>query len=231
MSKILSVETSTAACSVALAVGDEVVQRYELAPREHARLVLPWVESLLAEAGLKLGDLDAIAVGRGPGGFTGIRIGVGVVQGLALGADLPVVPVSSLQVLAQTALAALAKDRVLVGQDARMNEVYWAAYCVDDKGLMKAVIEDQLSLPEKVELPAEDQGWCAIGDAWQQYEQALSARFQGISFEIVEAVFPEARYLSLLAADLLAAGHSVSPEEALPVYLRGKEAWRKGVKS
>lgn len=225
MTKILSVETSTAACSVALAVGDEVVQRYALAAREHARVVLPWVESLLAEAGLRLGQLDAIAVGRGPGGFTGIRIGVGVVQGLALGADLPVVPLSSLQVLAQTAYVKLGKERILVGQDARMKEVYWAGYCADDKGLMRAVIEDQLSLPEDVELPLENVGWCVVGDAWQQYEQALGARLQGISFETAEAVFPEAQYLSLLAADLFAGGHSVAPEEALPVYLRGKEAW------
>ncbi|MBX9585908.1 MAG: tRNA (adenosine(37)-N6)-threonylcarbamoyltransferase complex dimerization subunit type 1 TsaB [Gammaproteobacteria bacterium] len=225
MTKILSVETSTAACSVALAVGDEVVQRYALAAREHAQFVLPWVESLLAEAGLKLGQLDAIAVGRGPGGFTGVRIGVGVVQGLALGADLPVIPVSSLQVLAQTALVKLTRDNVLVGQDARMKEVYWAAYCADENGLMRAVIEDQLRLPEDVELPVENFGWCAVGDAWQQYEQALDRRLQGITFEKTEPVFPEAQYLGLLAAELFAGGYSVRPEEALPVYLRGKEAW------
>lgn len=225
MTKILSVETSTAACSVALAVGAEVVQCYALAAREHAQFVLPWVESLLAEAGLKLGQLDAIAVGRGPGGFTGVRIGVGMVQGLALGADLPVIPVSSLQILAQTALVKFAKDKVLVGQDARMKEVYWAAYCADEKGLMKAVIEDQLSLPEDVEVPFENFGWCTVGDAWQQYEQALDARLQGISFEKTEPLFPEAQYLSLLAADFFAGGYSVRPEEALPVYLRGKEAW------
>jgi tRNA threonylcarbamoyladenosine biosynthesis protein TsaB len=227
MVKMLSIETSTAACSVALVVGAEVVQRHVVAQREHAQLILPWVESLLAEAGLTLRQLDAIAVGRGPGGFTGLRIGVGVVQGLALGADLPVVPVSSLQVIAQTALAQLNSDHLLVAQDARMNEVYWAAYCRDDAGLMKAYIEDQLSLPTLVELPIDDFSWSLVGDAWPVYQQVLAERLQPITFQLTREILPEAQYLSKIAESLFSEGKFVPPEEALPIYLRGKEAWSK----
>jgi tRNA threonylcarbamoyladenosine biosynthesis protein TsaB len=226
MSAILSIETSTTACSVALAINEQVIQRYALAPREHAQLILPWVESLLAEAGLRLNQLDAIAVGRGPGAFTGIRIGVGVAQGLAFGADLPVIPVSSLQILAQTAYAKSQCDRVLVAQDARMNEVYWAGYRLAETGLMISVIDDQISLAEKVQLPLDDQSWFAVGDAWQVYQQALTQHMSGISFKEISGLFPEAQYLSILATQLFSQGQSVAPEEALPVYLRGKEAWK-----
>lgn len=225
MSNILSIETSTAACSVALAVGEEVQQRHALAAREHAQLVLPWVEALLAEAGLQLNQLDAIAVGRGPGGFTGIRIGMGIAQGLALGADLPVIPVSSLQVLAQTTLAKFNATKVLVAQDARMKEVYWAAYVQDDQGLMQPQIEDQLCLPDRIECPTEKTEWAAVGDAWNVYETAMCSALKEMPLKKIPDVFPEARYLSTLASYLYSQGLSVSPDLALPRYLRGKEAW------
>jgi tRNA threonylcarbamoyladenosine biosynthesis protein TsaB len=226
MIKILAIDTSTAACSVALAVGGEICQRHVLAPRQHAQLILPWVESLLAEASLTLGQLDAIAVGRGPGGFTGIRIGVGVAQGLALGADLPIVPVSSLQIIAQTALANFDCKEVLVAQDARMNEVYWAAYQVDDIGIMRAQIDDQLCLPSEVELPAADIAWTPVGDAWQNYRPALAAKLHEISLETERDVYPESQHLARLAALFFTQGSSLAAELAQPIYLRGKEAWR-----
>lgn len=227
MLKILSLDTSTAACSVALAVGDEVRQRHAVAPRQHAQLILPWIESLLAEAGLTLHQLDAIAVGRGPGGFTGIRIGVGVVQGLAFGAGLPVVPVSSLQLIAQTAKEHYGTEHVLVAQDARMNEVYWAAYSCDENGLMVPVTEEQLSLPIAVEVPSRGVAWCPVGDAWSVYSQVLAAHLKEMRLEARCELLPEARYLSPIAADLLTRGAIVAPEQALPIYLRGKEAWTK----
>lgn len=226
MIKILAIDTSTAACTVALALGGEICQRHALAPRQHAQLILPWVESLLAEASLTLGQLDAIAVGRGPGGFTGIRIGVGVAQGLALGADLPIVPVSSLQIIAQTALANFACKQVLVAQDARMNEVYWAAYQADDTGIMRAQIDDQLCLPSAVELPAAGNSWTPVGDAWQNYQPALAARLHEITLDAEREVHPESQHLARLAVLFFTQGDYLAPELAQPIYLRGKEAWK-----
>lgn len=226
MAKILSIDTSTSACTVALSVGDKVIQRHKIAPREHAHLILPWVDSLLADAGINLHDLDAIAVGCGPGSFTGLRIGVGVAQGLALGAGLPVILVSSLQIIAQTAAIELGCDRILVAQDARMNEVYWGVYSKDDTGMMKALIEDQLRLPSAVELVDGNDSWCLVGDAWNVYSKLMAERLQAINFQAVDAIFPKAEFLSRIAVELFNQQQCVSPEEAMPVYLRGKSAWK-----
>ncbi|UCE90616.1 MAG: tRNA (adenosine(37)-N6)-threonylcarbamoyltransferase complex dimerization subunit type 1 TsaB, partial [Pseudomonadota bacterium] len=126
--KLLAIETATEACSVALAVDGDVRDRFEIAPRGHAGLVLPMAKALLAEAGLGLRELDALVFGRGPGAFTGLRIAAGVVQGLAYGAELPVVPVSSLATLAQGVSAQTGASDVLAVFDARMGEVYWGAF-------------------------------------------------------------------------------------------------------
>lgn len=226
MVKILSLDTSTAACTVALSIDDKVIQRHQIAPREHAQLILPWIDSLLAEAGIKLNELDALAVGRGPGSFTGLRIGVGVAQGLAFGADLPVILVSSLQIIAQTAYGQLNREKILVAQDARMNEVYWAAYSKDESGLMKPAIDDQLRMPSTVELPIDKDSWCLVGDAWNVYSQALGERLQIINFQLTNDIVPKAEYLSQIASNLFKQKQFVSPENAMPVYLRGKGAWR-----
>ena len=210
---------------MALSIGDEVIQRHKLAPREHAHLVLPWVDSLLAEAGIKLHELDAIAVGRGPGSFTGLRIGVGVAQGLALGADLPIILVSSLQIIAQTAYAQLHSEKILVAQDARMNEVYWAAYSCDETGLMKATIDEQLRLPAAVELPEGKDSWSLVGDAWNVYSQLLGERLKAIQYQPSNDIVPKAEILSQIAAGLFTQKRFVSPENAMPIYLRGKGAW------
>lgn len=225
MAKILSIDTSTSACTVALSVEDKVIQRHKMAPREHAQLILPWVDSLLAEAGIKLHDLDAIAVGQGPGSFTGLRIGVGVAQGLAVGASLPIILVSSLHIIAQTAYSELNHEKILVAQDARMNEVYWAAYSKDKTGLMKAIVEDQLRLPSEIELPEGDDKWCLVGDAWNVYSQVLAERLQTLNFQPAIDIFPKAQCLSQIASQLFNLNQIVSPEDAMPVYLRGKGAW------
>ena len=132
---ILAIETATEYCSVALQAGTELLGRHQHAPREHASLLLPWVEQLLAEAQLSLNQLDAIAYGRGPGSFTSLRLGIGAVQGLAYGADLGVCGVSSLAALAQSWAAATPGQTLLVATDARMQEVYTGCYQVVDGGL------------------------------------------------------------------------------------------------
>ena len=132
--KILAVETATEACSAALSVEGEIIERYTVSPREHSLLILPMLESLLAEAGLVLNQLDALAFGRGPGSFTGVRIAAGVIQGVAFGADLPVAPVSTLAAMAQDIFAKSRETAVFTALDARMGEVYWGVYQKSEDG-------------------------------------------------------------------------------------------------
>ena len=134
--KILALDTSTEACSAAVYADKQVYAQFALTPREHTRLILPMVEKVLGDADLRLQDVDAIAVGRGPGAFTGIRIGVGVAQGLAMAADKPILPVSTLAALAQQAYVQQGATQVLAALDARMQEVYWGQYSLKD-GIMQ----------------------------------------------------------------------------------------------
>jgi tRNA threonylcarbamoyladenosine biosynthesis protein TsaB len=151
--KILAIDTATEACSAALLVGGHVTERYEVLGRGHAEHVLPMVDSLLAEAGIALATLDAIAFGRGPGAFTGVRIAVSVVQGLAFGADLPVVPVSDLAALAARAAVQHDARRVLACMDARMQQVYWAVFDVSEPARPVALTTEQVTDPAQVALP------------------------------------------------------------------------------
>ncbi|HED40783.1 MAG TPA: tRNA (adenosine(37)-N6)-threonylcarbamoyltransferase complex dimerization subunit type 1 TsaB, partial [Chromatiales bacterium] len=142
--KLLAIDTATEACSAALSINGEISERYEIAPRQHATLILPMIDSLLSEAGITLAQMDAIAFGRGPGAFTGVRIGVGVVQGLAFSIERPVVPVSSLAAMAYGAMAKFNATNVLAGIDARMGEVYWGAYQRSSDGGMREVGEESV---------------------------------------------------------------------------------------
>lgn len=224
--KILAIDTSTEACSAALLCDGEVTERFQLAPREHAALILPMVESLLAEAGLALGQLDALAFGRGPGAFTGVRIGTGVVQGLAFGADLPVVPVSSLAAIAQGTWRELGAERVLAAIDARIQEVYWGAYRRGDSGVMELSGQEIVCRPGEVPVPT-DGGWFGAGTGWGAYGDELRARV-GAALDGCEAErFPHAADIAVLAVEGMSRGLAVPAEQALPVYLRDEVAWKK----
>jgi len=224
MSRILSIETSSESCSAALSFDDEIREQFEQAPMRHAELVLPMVDSLLAEAGLSLGDLDAIAFGRGPGSFTGLRIGIGVVQGLAWGAELPVVPVSSLAAVAQTFFdrvrpAGLA--RVCVAMDARMQEVFTAEFKLADDGLVEPVSAERVCSPESV-------AWTgagnigAAGNGFERYE-ALVSRGAGLEWCVPDC-WPHAAAVCRLATGWLKHHKALPPEQAQPVYIRDKVA-------
>ncbi|HET6633238.1 MAG TPA: tRNA (adenosine(37)-N6)-threonylcarbamoyltransferase complex dimerization subunit type 1 TsaB [Rhodanobacteraceae bacterium] len=218
---LLALETSTEWCSVALLQGDRLSERSEQAPRRHAELVLPMAQALLDEAGLARGQLDGIAVGRGPGAFTGVRLGVAVAQGLAFALDLPVVPVSSLAALAMQAPA----DDALVAAviDARMAEVYAGAFRWTPAGLVEPADAERVVAPQALTWPAAP-AWSAIGSGWAAYPDELAARLQPAPRWRDTDACPQARDVARLAAPLLRAGAGVAPQDALPVYLRDKVA-------
>lgn len=231
--KLLALDTATELCSVALWVEGELTAREAIAPRAHGALILPMVDELLAEAGLALSALDAIAFGRGPGAFTGVRLAVSVAQGLGFSTGRPLIPISDLRAVAAQASAA----RVLVCQDARMQEVYWgcfegAAGVPAIGGEPHLVGSEQVSPPEAVVLPPE---WlvgyaggggshclCAAGSGLEAYP-ALRDRLVPRVSELLPGLRPRAQEIArLAAADGL--GCAVAPEEALPVYLRDRVA-------
>lgn len=211
---LLALETSTEACSVAVACGDAIIERFELAPRRHAELVLPWADALLAEAGLRRADLDAIAVGRGPGAFTGVRLGISIAQGIGLALDLPVAPVSTLATLALRG----AQGHVLAALDARMGEVYFGAFRRKGDDL-KVLIAERVAAPEAVELPGAAP-WHAVGTGFAAADGMLAARLRPCLMTLNAQALPHAADLAQLAQAVVARGEALAPERVEPVYLR-----------
>jgi len=215
--RLLALDTSTEACSVALLLDDEIRLRFQITERSHAELVLPMVESLLDEAGIALGDLDGLAFGRGPGAFTGLRIASGVVQGLALGANLRVAPVSSLAAVAEQ-LQAATGETVLVCNDARMGEVYWGVYRREVDGSVTPLAAEAVSAPNRVgeRAPVASD---AAGNALPKYPE-LAERLVAHGVRLHLDIYPRADAVARLGALALAAGQGVPAELALPVYVR-----------
>lgn len=224
--KILALDTATENCSVALLIDREVVARERLLERGHAAQILPMIEEVLAEAGIALQSVDAIAFGRGPGGFTGVRLAASVTQGLAFGVGVPVVPVSTLRALAQRLFAADASiEHVVVCTDARMEEVYWGCFERRD-GLAALVGEEQLGAPEGVRLPP---AWVGndhphasgfgAGRGFTAYPQ-LAAAMRPLLRGIREDLLPRAIEIAALAVPEAVAGRIFPAEQALPIYLR-----------
>lgn len=228
--KLLALDTSTEACSAALYADGRTRVRYQIAPREHSRLILAMLGSLLAEAELTLRQLDGLAYGRGPGSFTGVRIAAGTVQGIALGSDLPVVAVSSLAALAQGMRREFASERVMTAIDARMGEVYWATYRLGPDSCMELIGDEQVAAPETVPVPASGD-WHGAGTGWGAYEPALRRRLPGLVTEVYPRRFPSAEDVAALGAIGLQRGRGVSAERALPVYLRDRVASKPGGQS
>lgn len=229
--KVLGLDTATEACSAALAVNGEVFERYEVLGRGHAERLLPMVQEVLAEAGVALAAIDAIAFGRGPGGFTGLRIAAGVTQGLAFGAGLPVVPVSDLAALAARAARLRQARCVLTCLDARMAQVYWAAFDCADAGAPVPLTAEAVADPAAVRLPdAEGNGdslrFFGAGHGFSAYpalHRLLGERLAGFD----AGLLPHAREIALLGATGFRAGQAAEPTEAVPVYLRDEVAHRR----
>lgn len=220
--RILALETTTEACSAALSTGFDVYNRHEVMPRGHARRLLPMIDELMSQAGLELGELDAIAYCRGPGSFTGIRIGAGVVQGLAYGTGRPVIPVSTLACLAQGVYREHGADAVLAAIDARMDEVYWGTYRLGEDGIMLAVERDTLVSPDSVVVPPGFDVWFAAGTGWGLHVSRLAARCGRPAGGIDGQRLPDARDCLAIALYLYRTGAVADAKQTLPVYLRDR---------
>ncbi len=218
--KLLAFETATEACSVALYVDGQVRERFEVAPRRHAELSLPWAEALLAEAGVPRSQLDAIALGRGPGAFTGVRLAIAIAQGIALALDRPLLPVSTLQVLALR--APVEATHVLSSIDARMGEVYVARQVRVD-GQWQLQGEELVCAPEAVTLP-DGTRWYGVGTGFGAAEGVLATRLAGQLDGVDAQALPRASDLLALAVPMFERGEGVAPELVEPAYLRNNVA-------
>ncbi len=221
--KILALDTSTEACSAALWIDGQRLERYQFAPGAHSKLILPMVEELFAESGLALRAMDAIAFGRGPGSFTGLRIAAGVVQGLAFGADLPVIAVSTLEAVAQSAFEAHGQTHVLAALDARMGEVYWAGFERGADARFHLVVDECVLPALQVPLPSGGT-WFGVGPGWGAHGAALLQRAGNRVTATDPSLFPRAASVLPIAAAALARGDTVKPEQAQPIYLRDQVA-------
>ncbi|WP_421567622.1 tRNA (adenosine(37)-N6)-threonylcarbamoyltransferase complex dimerization subunit type 1 TsaB [Stenotrophomonas sp. PD6] len=218
--KLLAFETATEACSVALYVDGQVHERFEIAPRRHAELSLPWAEALLAEAGLARSQLDAIALGRGPGAFTGVRLAIAIAQGIALALDRPLIPVSTLQVLALRAPANA--TQVLSSIDARMGEVYVARQ-LRVEGQWQLQGEEVVCAPEAVELP-DGSRWFGVGTGFGAAEGLLATRLADRLDGVDAQALPRASDVLALAVPMFERGEVMAPERVEPAYLRNNVA-------
>lgn len=225
--RILAIDTATEACSVALWNDGTTFAHFEECPREHTQRILPLVKNILTEGNTALTDLDALAYGRGPGSFTGVRIGIGIAQGLALGADLPMIGVSTLATMAQGAWRMTGASRVLAAIDARMGEVYWAEYTRDENGVWHGEESEAVLKPEAVterlkQLTGE---WATVGTGWPAWPEM--AKDTGLTLVDGNMLLPAAEDMLPVACQQLAAGKTVVVEHAEPVYLRNTVAWKK----
>lgn len=228
MSRILAIEAATEHCSVALRLGDSYLVREKVVARDHSRLLLPYVLELLAEADCALSSLDAVAVGQGPGSFTGVRIAISAAQGLAFGADLPLAAVSSLAALSLSAYPELANGHVLAAFDARMGQVYWACYQLK-QGQHQLIGDEAVLNPDAAVLPAnllvdestEKTKLYAAGHGWRAYADVLNNTLAGPGLSLLESkpdALPGARAVAQLATDT----QWQAPEQVAAVYLRDK---------
>jgi tRNA threonylcarbamoyladenosine biosynthesis protein TsaB len=219
--QILAIDASTEVCAVALGDGLDWHEHSQVAGQRHSELLLPMIRAILAERGVALAQVDGIAFGAGPGSFTGLRIACGIAQGLALGADLPVVGVSTLEAIAQTRRDQSGGDRIIAAIDARMREVYVAAY-ERDFGGWREVIAPLVVSPDAAPLP-EGGGWIAAGSGFAAYP-AMLERYRAAISECDASISPGATAVGKLALPRFAAGKGEQARDAAPFYVRHRVA-------
>ena len=221
---ILALDTCTESCSAALLYQGELFECVEMTQRGHSDLILGMMDSLFQQAGISISVVDVLAFGRGPGSFTGVRVGVGVAQGIAFARDLPVVPISSLASVAQAAADKYNIEHIAVAMDARMGEVYTAHY-QSESGIVTLVDKEKVCPPEQC-LPYDDRQWTGVGTGWGEYEDLLNVQFPSLASVIIES-YPTASSIIKLAQVEVEAGRTLVAEQALPVYLRDNVAKKK----
>ncbi|AJI96524.1 tRNA threonylcarbamoyl adenosine modification protein YeaZ [Yersinia ruckeri] len=225
--RILAIDTATEACSVALWNDGAILAHFELCAREHTQRILPLVQQILTESGLALSQLDALAFGRGPGSFTGVRIGIGIGQGLALGANLPMIGISTLQTMAQGAFRHTGATRVLAAIDARMGEVYWGQFERQADGSWSGSETEAVLTPAQVQEMTQDLtgSWAHVGTGWQTYPDLVADSTAILTDG--QMLLPQAEDMLPLACQLWQNGAAVPVEQAEPVYLRNEVTWKK----
>jgi tRNA threonylcarbamoyladenosine biosynthesis protein TsaB len=223
--KLLAIDTSSLACSVALDLDGGIIERHEEQEREHTRLLVPMIREVLREAGLAPAELDAIVIGNGPGSFIGMRIAASVAQGLAHGTGIRIVPVSSLAAVAIEVFDRCEAAEVVVAQDAHMGEVYLGAWrrgnCPLPEALLEERLQGQTAIVELDEVHADAR--FAAGFGWQRYPHLLVANEDRVG-QTSDILYPRARYLVPLATDALEQGRAIDPQDLVPAYLRSKVA-------
>ncbi|GAC20402.1 tRNA (adenosine(37)-N6)-threonylcarbamoyltransferase complex dimerization subunit type 1 TsaB [Paraglaciecola arctica] len=221
---ILVIDTATEACSVALEVNEQVFHRFEVCPQQHSQRILPMIDEVLKEAKVTLQDLDYLAFGRGPGSFTGVRIATGVLQGLALGTGHKVVGISTLAAMAQQAYEQNRSEQVTAAIDARMSEVYFGQYKLEQNVMTLIGVEQVVPPEEGAELLTNCPKMTGVGTGWQAYPDLNAAAKIEV---LADILYPNALYMLPLAKSLIANGQAVDVEEIQPVYLRDKVTWKK----
>lgn len=220
--RILAIETATEACSVALHVDGDVRERFDIVPKRHTQLVLPWAEELLAEAGMKKTQLDAIAVGIGPGAFTGVRLAVALVQGMALALDKPVLPVSTLAALAMQAVDTKSEN-ILAAIDARMGEIYCAEFRMTQEGLVEANGQEIVIAPESCHVPS-GQLFFGVGTGFSANANVLQTNLASQLIGCRADALPHAADIARLGLRDFRLGKITAPDHLEPAYLRNKVA-------
>jgi len=220
--KLLAVETATEACSAALYCDGSIIERYQIAPQQHTRLILPMIESLLAEAGLQRQDLHALAFGCGPGSFTGVRIATGIIQGIAFGLDLPVVPVSTLAALAQDFFDRHDAHTAFVAMDARMSEIFWGVYQRNPDNHAELCDKEVVTPAHLIEFPPLNGS--GVGSGWGVYADVLGGCLTGLVGACYPDYLPRAAAVAKLGMYGFDHGLAVTVDEALPSYLRNNVA-------
>lgn len=221
---ILVIDTATEACSVALEINEQVFNRFEVCPQQHSQRILPMIDEVLKEAKVTLQDLDYLAFGRGPGSFTGVRIATGVLQGLALGTGHKVVGISTLAAMAQQAYVQYQSEQVSAAIDARMSEVYFGQYQLQ-QNVMTLMGEEQVLPPKQgAELLSNSSVMAGVGTGWQAYPTLDADDLINVLSDIL---YPNALYMLPIAKVLIADGQAVEVEDIQPVYLRDKVTWKK----
>ncbi|MGB0859987.1 MAG: tRNA (adenosine(37)-N6)-threonylcarbamoyltransferase complex dimerization subunit type 1 TsaB [Pseudoalteromonas spongiae] len=221
MSNILLIDAATEALSVAVSCDLENAH-FEVCPQQHSQKMLPLVDSILNSANTNLKALDAIAFGRGPGSFTGVRVGVSVTQGLAYAANLPVIGISNLQMMAQQAFDTTEADYAIATIDARMGEIYYAEFKRDENNLAAFMSNEMVIKPEELTLPEYDA--VVVGTGCQTYK----VHFEATNLTILDEItLPNARFMTKLAERELVAGNTVVAADAQPVYVRDTVTWKK----